>query len=356
MLLLSLIMFKFPSETDTSRSNPKTPSPDREHENTVTLKPDKLNRELPSRQVEFLAGVNFLVYGQPDILKTKKLFRHLRELGVNSLAIVYPLFQSGWRADEVTTDPLMTPGTDKLRALIRSAKAENFRVMLRPILDEKNMIFSGHWRGMIEPKNPETWFAGYRALILQYAELAAQEQAEILDIGTELNSLQDNRYLDEWIRLIEEVREIYRGELIYSFNWDCFREIPSTGFVSRLDYVGIDAYFPLDVSDDATIEDLEKAWGVWIDEVKNTVSGQLVITEVGMIPSAGAYHQPYIWDLPGDKSDWQAQANYYEATFSAWQPLTRGIYWWCVTADEPDSLFSPLGTPAEKVLEKYYLR
>ncbi|MCC5909619.1 MAG: hypothetical protein JJT76_04180 [Clostridiaceae bacterium] len=309
---------------------------------------------------EFQAGINLLVYGHLNISNAQKLFKHLQKLGINSIAIAYPFFQSDWQADQVMINPAITPTMEEIKGLILSAHAEDLSVMLRPILDEKSIMSSGHWRGTIEPKNPEMWFGSYRSLLLPYAELAQEMNVEIFNIGTELNSLQHNRYSDEWLRLIKEIREVYQGELIYSFNWDCFREIPSIEFVSMLDYVGIDAYFPLNAPDGASVEDLEEAWKKWTKETNEILMNEsIIITEVGMIPISGAYRKPYLWSIPGGKLDWQAQANYYEATYSAWRSMTKGIYWWSVTVDESDPNvidYSPLGTPTEEVLKQLFLK
>ncbi|SDJ86577.1 glycoside hydrolase family 113 [Natronincola ferrireducens] len=309
---------------------------------------------------EFQAGINLLVYDQPNMSNATKLFKRLRNLGINSVAIVYPFVQSDWQADQVMIDPIITPDIEALKELILLAHAEDLSVMLRPILDEKTIMASGHWRGTIMPQNPQVWFDSYRALLLPYAELAQKTNVEIFNIGTELNSLQHNKYSDEWLRLILEIREVYQGKLIYSFNWDSFREIPLLEFVPMLDHVGIDAYFPLDAPDDAGIEDLKEAWEEWMSQIKDILNNQsVVITEVGVIPVAGAYRKPYIWSMPGGRLDWQAQANYYEATYSVWRLMSEGVYWWMVDVDEYDSNsigFSPLGTPTEDVLKQIFLK
>lgn len=309
---------------------------------------------------EFQAGINLLVYGQPNMSNATKLFKRLRNLGINSVAIVYPLVQLDWQADQVNIDSIITPDIKALKELIILAQAEDLSVMLRPILDEKTIMSSGHWRGTIVPKNPKVWFDSYRTLLLSYAELAQKTNVEIFNIGTELNSLQNNKYSDEWLRIISEIREVYQGKLIYSFNWDCFREIPRLEFVPMLDYIGIDAYFPLDAPDGASVEDLKEAWQEWMPEIKDVLNNKpVIITEVGVIPVEGIYRQPYAWNMPSGKLNWRVQANYYEATYSVWKSMSQGVYWWMVEVQENDSGsigFSPLGTPTEDVLKQMFLK
>lgn len=307
---------------------------------------------------EYQAGMNLLVYGHPDMEEAVETFQHLRSLGVNSVAITFPFFQAGWKANHVGTHEQLTPSIDELKELIHEARAADLSIMLRPILDEKNLLASGRWRGEIQPADPAAWFDSYRSLLLSYMELAETSGVEVFNIGTELNSLQ-NRYGDEWIRLIEDIREVFTGELIYSFNWNTVSEIQDVEFVELLDHVGIDAYFPLDAPDHPSVEQLEAAWQRWLNELNSQLDHEsIIITEVGMIPVEGAHRQPYAWSIPNGKLDWQAQANYYEATYRVLQPISTGLYWWCVSLDQsPEEInFSPLDSQTETVIKQHFLR
>lgn len=309
---------------------------------------------------EFQAGVNFLVYEHPSVLNAQRLFKQLHNLGINSVAIVFPLYQSDWNANDIMISPISTPSLDEIKGLILSAHAEDLNVMLRPILDEKSIMASGHWRGTIKPSDPRKWFENYSSILIEYAHLAQETNVEIFNIGTEFNSLQQNEYSNEWFKIIREIRKVYNGKLTYSFNWDCLYEIPKINFVSSLDYIGIDAYFPLDAQDNATIEELDKAWNKWMTEVKSVMKNRsVIVTEAGMIPISGAYRTPYVWSIPGGKLDWQAQANYYESTFNAWASNSVGIYWWYVAITQPspgEISYSPLGTPTEEIIKQIFLK
>lgn len=305
---------------------------------------------------EFQAGVNVLIYGHPVLENMSFLFNHLHSLGVNSIALVFPLFQEGWQASKVEMDNIETPTTIELQYMIQSAKANGLSVMLRPILDEKSLMKTGHWRGNIRPNDIHDWFRTYRTLMIEYAKIAEIEDVEIFSIGTELTSLQTEN--EQWDMLVNEVQEVYSGKLTYSFNWDGIRYIHDTNFVSRLDYIGIDAYFPLDRPDGASAMELEDAWEQWVIEVKEEVDNMpLLITEVGVIPIEGAYRTPYAWDIPNGIINPQVQVNYYEATFNSWQQVSKGIYWWSVTPYEERQRigYSPLSLPTEQVIKRHFL-
>jgi len=307
---------------------------------------------------EFQAGMNVLIYGHPEKEAAIEMFQHLRKLGINSVAIVFPIYQMGIQANEVKNNPMITPTMTEIRTLIDEAHAIGLSVMLRPILDEESFQAANMWRGQIKPTNPEAWFDSYQSLLLTYAKLAQATDVEIFNIGTEFNSLQKS-YQAQWQRLIHALREAYQGELIYSFNWDTVHDIPRIEFVDLLDYVGIDAYFPLHASNGASVETLEKAWDKWIDQVKRPLKNKsVVITESGIVPVRGAYRTPYSWQFPNGKLDWDAQAHYYEATYRVWKPLIQGIYWWSVTLDEnPGAVnYSPLHSQTEFVIKRHFLK
>lgn len=368
IVIVLLIIFIFVWKQLTSSQN-NTKEPVNHSSSPIKHNKQKIKESLPERvrkeeQVEaqsqytsdvFQAGMNVLVYGHPNISEADQMYQTLRELGINSIAITFPFFQENWRANEVKVHPTDTPTLTELQTLIEKAHEQGLSVMLRPILDEESMVESDLWRGQIEPNDPDAWFESYLSLLLTYAELAQSTNVKILNIGTELNSL-ERRYDKRWITLIEEIRHIYDGELIYSFNWDVIKHIPHLEFVHHLDHVGIDAYFPLEAPDGASVQTLEKEWEKWMNQIKGWfVHDSIIVTEVGTFPVAGSYRTPYSWVYPNGRLDLDAQAHYYEATFETWLPVSQGIYWWCVTLEEEEGVtYSPLHSPTERVIKTYF--
>lgn len=56
------------------------------------------------------------------------------------------------------------------------------------------------------------------------------------------------------------MREHYKGKLTYAANWDEYKRTP---FWTQLDYIGIDAYFPLTDARTPSLEQLKEGWEPW---------------------------------------------------------------------------------------------
>jgi len=310
-------------------------------------------------QNDFQAGVAVLVYGndQKFEVKTRKLFDRLASLKVNSLSLVFPLFQDNWTSSTVWVDKEKTPSEENLRLFIREAHKRGFTVMLKPLLDEKSFKVDEKWRGSIQPDDRTTWFESYTNLILDYAKLAQEEDVEIFDIGTEFTSLE--KETEQWQELIQEVRKIFSGQVTYSSNWDNYQNV---SFWEELDFIGIDAFFPLDAPNEATIEQLIIAWQPWVKQMEKfrALSGkEIVLTELGTRSQLGSFQKPYVWYATGVPIDLETQRKYYEASWLATKDLVNGIYWWAVALELPkdpynDPGFNPLGKPAEQEIAKCY--
>ncbi len=300
----------------------------------------------------FHAGVSVLVYsdGRDFGEKSPQLLDRLAELNVNSVSLVFPIFQANWRASEVFKDPAKTPTDQNIRIFVREAHKRGFTVMLRPILDEASLVSDGKWRGQLNPSDLNGWFNSYSSLMLSYAKLAEEEKIAILNIGTEFVSLESQS--DHWRTLITSVRVAYRGQVTYSANWD----VKAPAFIAELDFPSVDAYYPLDAPIGASIASLVSSWQPWVADLsqKGYDPSTVVFTEVGVLPRQGAHQRPWNY-LLNSAADYEGQARYYQATCQVFAPLITGIYWWQVDLtlpdpDKPDLGFSPLGKPAENAL------
>ncbi|CAN0349237.1 unnamed protein product, partial [Ectocarpus sp. 4 AP-2014] len=137
----------------------------------------------------------------------------------------------------------------------RLFQAEGVKVMVKPQI----WIWKGEFTGLIEMKTEDDWKAfegNYEKFILEYADMAREINADILCIGTELNKFVNARP-EFWGQLLTKIKKIYKGRLTYAENWDTFDKVP---FWNELDYVGVDAYFPLCENQTPTLETLKLGW------------------------------------------------------------------------------------------------
>lgn len=301
------------------------------------------------RSNAFQAGATVLVFGNDLGFsdKTRALLDRLTGLGVNSVGLAFPLFQDSWTANDVRVDPLKTPSPGNIALFVKEAHRRGFTVMLRPILDEQSLLPDARWRGAISPSDPHRWFASYDAVLLDYARFASANRVEILDVGTELTSMQP--FVAEWQALIAQVRPIYSGQLTYSANWS----EPSVPFGSSLDFVGIDAFFPLDAAANESVAQLVTAWQAWLPKVgalARETGKPIVVTELGTTAENASYQHPWLWSQ-GTGLNLDDQAHYYAAACQALKSRVSGMYWWEFELEPrgpSDPSFVPMNKPAEQ--------
>jgi hypothetical protein len=306
---------------------------------------------------DFQSGLSLLVYGQdPSPASYARLLDRLVADDLNSLSIAFPVYTDGLHSNLVHPGA-DTPSDAALAALVGQAKARGFTVMLRPVLDEASIL--PHWRGQIQPTSPSAWFQSYGAIVVSYARLAQRAGADSIGVGTELDSMEPN--VDGWRRLIAGVRQVFSGEITYSVNWETSASNYRTGFWPDLDFLSVDAYFPLDRTPAvATIPQMTADWQRWLDLLQglNRPFGKpIVFTEVGVAPKLGAHLKP--WNTQaGTQLDLEEQRAYYEATCAATTRSISGLYWWAAGPGLPGDLaaedYNPLGRPAEAAMQACY--
>lgn len=301
-------------------------------------------------------GMNYVV--DPEQFQAATIEQDLlqmRALGVQWVAVVVLWYQADRAASEILPDPHRSLPDETVRSILRRLKALGLRAFLRPMVD----LHDGRWRGEIafaDEEQQERWFRSYERFLLHYAELAAHEGVALFSVGVELE--QTVQHERSWRELIARVREIYPGPLTYSANWDSFAQVP---FWDAVDYVGIDAYFDLDVRPEPATEELVAAWQPWVRQLQHFarhVRKPILFTEVGVRSVHGASRHPWDWTYEAPISV-QEQANYYEALFRVlWrQPWLAGIYLWAWVpgrAGPDDPSYTVAGKPAAAILKRWY--
>lgn len=271
---------------------------------------------------------------------------------------------------------LYTASNSSLVHAIQKAHELNMKVALKPMVD----VLDGKWRGDIEPYNWTLWFENYRKFISFYADFAQNYSVELFIVGTEFRSSQT--YETEWRQVINNVRIHFDGNLTYAANWDSFSNysvLPkfAVKFWDALDYIGVDAYFPLTNSFNPTVQQLENAWsnsgsGWWgsgrnwtnqLYSTYNSTSKKIIFTEIGYCSQNGTNTQPWNYNVSLTK-DLQEQADCYQAALEVFKNATwfEGWFWWGWETDPnagkpgtPDEKkYTPQNKPAQEVLRQYY--
>ncbi|MEM1326259.1 MAG: hypothetical protein AAGI23_09915 [Bacteroidota bacterium] len=206
---------------------------------------------------------------------------------------------------------------------IRQARAADIQVLLKP-----QVYIPGSWTGDLTfptTNQWERWEAEYEDYILQMARLAAEQEVEVFCVGTEFKKGVVER-TDFWRQLIQKVRTVYDGKLVYAANWDAYQNVT---FWEDLDYIGVNAYFPLDPATTPTVSTLRKAWQPIFKEMEayqKSIDRPIVFTEFGYLSVDGCAYNT--WELEGKVKSLaineQAQANAYQALFETFWKAE----WW----------------------------
>lgn len=215
------------------------------------------------------------------------------------------------------------------------AKSCGIKTILKPHIWMNTR--SGKWRSDIAMKSKkdwDLWFSNYEKMILHYAKVAEEGEMEAYCIGTEL--LQPStKHPEKWRAMIRKIRKVYSGQLTYAANF--YKEYDNIEFWDELDFIGVQAYFPLVSKDFPNKRELIKAWRKPMKKMAKLAkkfNKPIVFTEVGYKNTADAAIEPWVWPNNVDKdkvmiSD-EVQATCYEALFeSLWkEDWFGGIYIW----------------------------
>lgn len=206
---------------------------------------------------------------------------------------------------------------------IETAHEALLKVMLKP-----QVYFPGSWSGFLDFEKEEdwqSWEADYTRYIMTFVKIANAQSAEAFCIGTEFKISVVKREAF-WRKLIKNIRNEYKGKLTYAANWDEYAIVP---FWDELDYIGINAYFPLINEITPSVEQLCKVWKTPLDNIEQTqqkFQKPVIFTEYGYLSvDRCAYNS---WELESNITERiineQAQANAIEAL---WKTCSQRKWW-----------------------------
>lgn len=272
----------------------------------------------------------------------------------------------GWQSDPNAPEIKWEKHSDRMwwgeslegvKTTTELAREKGVESILKP-----HLWVRGEWPGVIKMLSEEdwrTWFEQYGEFILYYSAYAQEHNIPILCIGTELEMTSDRE--GEWRSLIAKIRKVYSGKLTYAAN---FTEYEKVKFWDVLDYIGIQAYFPLANKLNPDLKTLKNSWSKKIKEIEKVqqrFQKPVIFTEIGYCNTVDAAIEPWVW--PNERKDIalseEVQALCYQAFFeTVWKKdWLAGVYFWkwYPHSRERNPDFTPQGKKAEEVMLQYFL-
>lgn len=250
---------------------------------------------------------------------------------------------------------------------IEMSKQLGYKTLLKPHLKllpvprNEKVKTEDFWRGTFNPSSNadwQIWEQEYEQWIIKWATLADSLKVEMFCMGTELKISVVKR-THFWQQLIPKIRAIYNGQLIYSANWDEYKQVK---FWEELDYIGVNTYFPIHNARVPTTQEAIKSWRKQkkqLKQISKKIGLPILFTEFGYRNIQFAAKTPWQHEKVAATLNNEAQANLYEAFFKtfAQEKWVAGYFLWQWLGIEPDTsntLFTPQGKPALEVLQQWY--
>ena len=283
------------------------------------------------------------------------------------IALVPFLFQENARTKQVRPRERIGAWTRRDSVYMQIAAdfhSRDVHIMLKP-----HIWMHEGWRAEIQLDNDaewDTWFDAYSRHMIHYALLAERAGVELYCIGTELRS-SINQQPARWDSLIADIKEVYTGKLTYAANWD--GEYDEVQFWDEMDYIGLQAYFPLTSNIRPSLQEIEKGWiphRAMLEQLSERHQRPILFTETGYRSDESATVRPWEWGIYQDTTGLivcnETQLYAYEALFrQLWhEEWFAGVYFWqwhnrhdsAYTVNNVD--FTPRYKPAENALARWY--
>lgn len=247
-----------------------------------------------------------------------------------------------------------------VKQYIQELHQQKLNVFLKPHI----WIWHGEYTGDLQMKTEADWKTletSYQKFILDFAHLAEENQVELFCIGTEMHQFVKQRP-QFWKQLIQNIKKVYHGKLTYASNWDEYQDIP---FWKGLDFIGVDAYFPISSEKTPTVNQAKKGWAKWKEVLQKFSAKEkrkILFTEYGYRSIDFAGKQPWNSDRNLTSVNQHAQKNLTQAVLETFwnEPWFAGGFVWKWYSDsrerdwEKDTRFTPQHKSAEEVIQQAY--
>jgi len=312
--------------------------------------PPKLPLVGPQRRQR---GVALGMFAEDVSFSYQPLLNEIAKLGASHVALIIPLYQEHGGSTSLYLHTRYSPTLEAVAEAVRLARRENLEVTLFPIVRLLHPRSPTEWRGTLAPDDEPKWFSSYEQQLGSLAALGAMTGASRLVIGSELSTL--DRIDDRWKHIIERLRAVFSGTLVYSANWDHYTKAT---LLDLVDEAGITGYFDLRKADaPADLAAMVRRWQglrIELEAWAKHRNQPWVFTELGYRSKAGTTATP--WDeTPGGKPDMEEQVRGFESFRKVWTTGSSlaGIYVWnWYGFGGPDTIgYTPRGKPAETVVK-----
>lgn len=220
------------------------------------------------------------------------------------------------------------------------------------------------------PKDVKEWFENWGRICLQAAYYAQNHGIDKLVISDGISNLEP--YPQDWIRLIQEIRKIYRGQITYRTQWWYtswqnplstmkFRKKLQNPLFGCLDFISISAYFELTNRPKPREKDIVSAWYQstryyrkqpifqQVKKMHEQWKKPIFFGEVGYVDLDGTNMMP--WSVnPSNVDNALEQQDCFDAFYKVFwhQPWFLGASVFQIHM--PESRYYPVGKPAEEVI------
>ena len=283
--------------------------------------------------------------------------RELAGLGVEWVAI-HP-YAGVRRGGHVRATPAAETGY--LDGAVEIAREEGMRLFWKPHLAYWG---SFDWRGDIEFGDDEpSWrrfFDGYRSFIVDQARFAETVGIRLFAVGTELEGTTHRER--EWREIVAAVRAVYSGHLTYAANWDRLDRVP---FWDAVDWIGVQAYFPLSDRTDPDRAALEAGWVRHLrelEELSRRHGKKVLFTEIGYDRSETAASEPWKRGASPSPEARELRRRLMDVALARLprEPWLAGMFWWkwmpghSSIWDRGDRNFSMRAVEAREALSRHW--
>lgn len=261
----------------------------------------------------------------------------IRDLGANWVAVNDFAYMRSVTRPQIIFNRDRTMREDDLVKCIEDARSIGLKVLVKPHIWSHEFVDNRKWHGDIKMSSEpdwDAWFAQYHDYLMHHARIAQKTGAEMLCIGVEYEGTTASQE-QRWRALITEVRKVYTGPLTYA---SAYGEWPHINWWDEMDYIGIDAYFPVASKPNASEQDIRAGWAHiygFLEPFATKWKKPILFTEIGYSASARSAVEPWAYNEEDPDYELQARLTRVAIEEAGKRDYVAGMFFWkWFTSDE----------------------